>query len=286
MAIAPFAAARFSSTHRRQNRLLLDPPWRENDYRSRSSLAAARVHQRRVFWMVAATVGGLLTYLGLLCLLPEIFAVSERPGPLLATGIFGLVVAPLFLILFVGGIGGCWLLDRRTARNPRLRCPKCNQPLLKTGVASAGVIASRRCRLCNSLVLAEVQTQPDLPRLLSVVEFEAGYRRFRQGLLIVTACFGGVGIGLIAVLESWQRWCKTQFGETRAHTLALATAIVAVVLLFGAVGLAPYVLSQDSRVICPFCRRSMVEQWSMVVTTNRCGHCGQKVLVEPPKFIH
>ena len=96
----------------------------------------------------------------------------------------------------------------------------------------------------------------------------------RRVLLVAGAGFLAMVLGMVVAMAR-------DVPDDNAMMILVFTQIPTLVLVFGGLPLIEVVAMRDTRVCCPYCRRSLITNRHLVIATRNCPYCGRRVLIEP-----
>jgi hypothetical protein len=178
----------------------------------------------------------------------------------------------------------------RTVSDPRLRCPGCRKPL----VPMRGVLlATGKCGRCGTRVLAGAEpdataaTTPAAPPavptatpLLTQTAFGEVAPRIQNKAQWVTigTLFGGLLVLLLAINLLGEEVRATTRASVAARNVLGVGMLTALAAVIGVPMWLMTRITNDPRVRCPSCHKSMLRHQVATIATGKCGHCGAQAL--------
>lgn len=184
------------------------------------------------------------------------------------------VLLPAIIAVF-GGFALIILREQKRTRDPRVTCPQCRQELEYDPLTT---VATRRCKRCMAVVLAEPETLAAAEPLLTLSEFRAAQSTYMGRSRYYLIAFGVAMIPFFFLPMACSKSLEDRFGQA-GTTVLTGIAMVLPLLAIGApLFIRDTKLRRKLRLKCHHCGRSLM--CSLVVATRNCTNCGRRVLAE------
>lgn len=122
--------------------------------------------------------------------------------------------------------------------------------------------------------------------MLSIEEFNAAFTACAQRMCVaIVATLISVLLCFIVYLpfkDAIDGFYTRQFGDVTAEALKGMTLLPALIVMFLGLWMTARRTRRDLRLACPHCKKLPIGQRHLVVASRNCGHCGRRVLAEPP----